>query len=198
LLERYVPYELKQRRRGHARTRAGFAKSLDKSAATLRGYLKDYNFPWPPVDPTDLVCLIDATVPYELRWVSDAWCEVTGRSREDLLYQPVAALRSIGFADGPRHVHVATAAYLRTHPLECRDVEGWLVRADEQVHTVSFEMRYGRASHAFYIHATLLEVSTANVQRNLFNVEPHVILRRKAVDSVDLVELEHLLARVIG
>jgi hypothetical protein len=197
LLERYVPYELKQRRLGHARSRAGFAKALDKSAATLRGYLKDYNFPWPLVDPTDLVCLIDVTVPHELKWVSHAWCELVGCSREDLLYQPVATLRASGFADGPRHVHAAAAAYLRAHPQDSRDVEGWLTRADGQLQTASFEMRYGHASHAYYIRATLLEVSVS-AQPPLFNVVPNVILRRKAADSVDLVELEHLLERAIG
>ena len=198
LLDRFVEYERKLRRDGRwsALSRAGFARELDKTEATLRGYLTGYNLPWPPVCPGELVMLLGAAVPNELLWISDAWCELTGRARDNLIWQPVSYLREIGLADGPREEHRIVAQQLRANPRTQGTAKGWIIDGEQQRRPVEFEIRHGHRSDAFYIRATLLEARTDDDHNEVFNVVPGIILRRKTLDQVDLVDLEQLLANV--
>ena len=192
LLDRFVEYARDTRRgRRHSISRAGFASFLDKPAATLRAHLTDYNFPWPPVSPGELVLLLDDAPPHELLWISDAWCELCGYSRDDVIYTPATHLREIGLADGPREMHRAVARQLRERPSEAGMAEGWIRNALDECLPAHFELRYGQRSEAFYVRASLAELTDVH-DTEVFNVEPGVILRRRSLDQVDLVDLERV------
>jgi hypothetical protein len=188
LLDRFVEYDRETRRdREHAITRTGFASFLDlPDARTLRLYHNDYNFPFPPVSPGELVLLLDNAPPHELLWVSDAWCEVCGRQREQIIYRPASYLRELSFADGPRDMHRALARQLRANPSEVATTEGWLRNAAGERVPIELEMRYGRRSDAFYVRATLLELTDAH------DAEVFDILKQKPADLVELMDLERL------
>jgi len=192
LLNRFVEYDRDTRRlRRHSISRAGFASFLNKPAATLRAHLTDYNFPWPPISPGELVLLLDDAPPHELLWICDAWCELCGRSWDDLMYKPATRLRELGVADGPREMHRAVARQLRERPSESGTVDGWIRNALDECLSAQFELRYGQRSEAFYVRATLVKLNDVH-DAEVFNVEPGVILRRRTLDQVDLIDLERL------
>jgi hypothetical protein len=198
LLDHFVEYDRELRRKGRAAaiTRAGFARKLGKTHATVRGYLDDANLPFPPVSPGELVLLLDDAPPHELLWISVAWCELNGRQRDDLLFQPVAYLRAIGLADGPREMHRAIAHELRASASGCGLADGWTIDAHGQRLPVTFELRYGHRSNAFYVRAHLRDASDAH-DAEVFNVVPGVILHRKSLDQVDLVDFERVWTDII-
>jgi hypothetical protein len=196
LLDRFVEYDRDERRkvRAAAVTQTGFAKRLDKTPRTVHQYFADANLPFPPVSPGELVLLLDNAPPHELLWISEAWCELTGHQREDLLYQPVKYLRETGIVDGPREMHQVLARELRAGAADASGVtQGWICEAiHHQRLPVSIELRFGHRSNAFYARATPLKSDVHDGQ--IFNVEPGFVLRHSAtLDRLDVLDREQLL-----
>jgi hypothetical protein len=196
LLERWVEYARKTRRlEGPAATsRGGFAKTLDKKEATLRHYLEDYNFPWPPKELGQLVCLLDDAPPHEVLWVSSAWAALVGQTQEQLLYKPARYLRAIGFADGPRDEHLSLIRRLRNGPDHVGMTVGWIKdAADGQCQHVDYEFRYSSYAECIYIRATPVGIAP-DQHVDIFNVQPGIIIRPRSADMVELTDREKLIA----
>jgi hypothetical protein len=194
LLDRFVEYDREMRRKRSAISRAGFATRLDKTQRTVHEYFTDANLPFPPVSPGELVLLLDNAPPHELLWISDAWCELTGHKREDVLYQPVRYLRETGVVDGPRELHQALARELRAGAADASGVtQGWICEGTHhQRLPVRIELRFGQRSNAFYARATPVESDVHDGE--VFNVVPGIVLRQGTTpDQVEVLDVEHLL-----